>query len=50
MTYGQVVRCGPNSKTPGRWAKILCVSPDGKRVFLAVFPEGHDKPQQPKYR
>jgi hypothetical protein len=50
MTYGTIVKCGPKSKTPGRWGKVLCLSPDGKRAWIAVFPEGHVKPNEPKYR
>jgi len=42
---GTIVRCGPRSKTPGRWAKVLACSTDGKRVWLAVWPEGSPKPK-----
>jgi hypothetical protein len=44
MTPGTIRKCGPNSRHPGQWAKVLVVSPDGKRVFVAVYPPGHPKP------
>lgn len=44
MTPGDIRKCGPNSKHPGQWCRILWVSPDGKRAYFALFPPGHPRP------
>ena len=44
MLHGEIIWTGPNAVHPNRWARVLCTSKDGKRVHLAVFPQGHRRP------
>jgi hypothetical protein len=43
--YGDVIRTKPTAKHPNRWCRVLAVSPDGKRVWFALFPEGSERPK-----
>lgn len=48
MTPGTIVKCGPKSKHPGRWAKVIYMHKCGTKVRLHVYPEGHPKPETQK--